>query len=132
MRFLTVDEITRLHTRLIKQTGGIDGLRDTGGLESAVHQPQASFGGEDLYPTLEEKAAALGFSLINNHAFLDGNKRIGHAAVEVFLMLNGYQISADVDIQEELVLGVAAGHTSQDELAQWLAQHVVRLSDNPT
>ncbi len=126
MRYLTLDEVTRLHTLLIKQSGGIDGLRDSGGLESAVHQPQATFGGEDLYPTLEQKAASLAFSLVNNHPFLDGNKRIGHAAMEVFLIFNGYEISASVDVQEDLILSVAAGGTSQDELATWLSQHVVR------
>ena len=71
-------------------------------LESALAQPQMTFGGEDLYPTLVDKAAALGYALIKNHPFLDGNKRTGHAAMEVFLVLNGYEIHADVEEQEHV------------------------------
>lgn len=70
--------------------GGILGLRDRGSLESAVAQPEMTFDGDDLYPTITDKAAALGYSLIQNHPFLDGNKRAGHATMEVFLLLNGY------------------------------------------
>ena len=73
-----------------------------------------TFGGEDLYPTLVDKAAALGFSLILNHPFLDGNKRIGHAVMEVFLILNGYEISATVDEQEQVILALAAGRMSRE------------------
>ena len=76
MIILTVDEIAGLHSKLIKKTGGIDGLRDKGLLESAVFSAQGSFGDEEVYPTVEEKAARLMFALINNHAFVDGNKRI--------------------------------------------------------
>jgi len=74
-RYLTVDEVALIHSRLIEQSGGSTGLRDAGSLESAVSQPLASFGGEDLYPTFVEKAAALAFSLVKNHPFIDGNKR---------------------------------------------------------
>jgi len=85
MRYLSVEEILSLHSLLIAQSGGSQGLRDRGVLESAVAQPQAGFGGEDLYPSLATKAAALGHSLIQNHAFVDGNKRIGHAGMEVLV-----------------------------------------------
>ena len=88
------------------------GLRDRGAIESAVAQPEMTFGGDDLYPTIAEKAAALGHSLIQNHPFIDGNKRVGHAAIEVFLVLNGYEISASVDEQEQTVLTVANGGMS--------------------
>lgn len=88
-------------------------------------KPEASFGGEDLYPNVESKAAALGASLIQNHPFIDGNKRIGHAAMEVFLVLNGFEINASVNEQEELIIGVASGRISRDELSEWLANHVV-------
>src|SRR5215510_6017718 len=108
MRYLSLEEILSLHSLLIAQSGGSSGLRDRGALESAAAQPEASFGGEDLYPGLEAKAAALGHSLIQNHPFLDGNKRIGHAAMEVFLILNGFEIEATVDEQEELIIGVAS------------------------
>jgi len=79
-RYLTLIELERLHRGVIRSTGGTDGLRDRGGLEAAAAQPQMTFDGWDLYPTLAEKAAALAFSLINNRLFIDGNKRIAHAA----------------------------------------------------
>ncbi len=89
MRYLALDEILELYRRIIEQTGGSSGIRDAGALESAVAQPRMTFGGEDLYPTIIEKASALGFSLINNHPFIDGNKRLGHAAIETFLVAAG-------------------------------------------
>lgn len=89
MRYLSVEEVILLHSLLISQSGGSAGLRDRGALESAMAQPEASFGGEELYPSLAAKAASLGHSLIQNHPFVDGNKRIGHGAMEVFLFLNG-------------------------------------------
>ena len=83
MRYLSFEEVVSLHSQIIAQSGGSSGLRDRGALESAVAQPEASFGGQELYPSLAEKTAALGHSLIQNHPFVDGNKRIGHAAMEV-------------------------------------------------
>jgi len=124
MRYLSLEEILSLHSLLIAQSGGSNGLRDRGALESAVAQPEASFGGEDLYPGLNAKAGALGHSLIQNHPFLDGNKRIGHAAMEVFLILNGFEIEATVDEQEELIIGVASSRVSRNELSEWLPNHV--------
>jgi death-on-curing protein len=83
-----------------------------------------TFGGEDLYPTIVEKAVALGFSLIQNHPFVDGNKRTGHAGMEIFLVLNGYQINADVDEQERVVLRVASGEIGRDAFTEWLRAHL--------
>lgn len=88
MRYLTLKEALELHRRIIEQSGGSDGVRDFGLLESALAQPLMTFGGDDLYPTLIEKASALCFSLVSNHPVLDGNKRVGHAAMETFLVLN--------------------------------------------
>lgn len=82
-----------------------------------------TFGGEDLYPSLLEKAAALGFSIIMNHPFVDGNKRIGHAAMETFLVLNGLEINASVDEQERMVLMLAAGELGREAFVEWLQQH---------
>ncbi len=82
-----------------KNRGGIAGVANLGALDSAVAQPRMMFGGNELYPTIVEKAAGLCFFLIKNHAFLDGNKRIGHAAMEVFLVLNGFEISASLEQQ---------------------------------
>jgi death on curing protein len=123
MRFLTVDEVKQIHARLIEESGGSDGLRDEAGLESAVSQPTSTFGGEYLYSTLVEKAAALAYSLVKNHAFMDGNKRIGHAAMEVFLLLNGLELSAEIDEQEKVFLGLAAGSIGRDELIRWISEH---------
>ena len=102
-------------------------MRDRGALESAVAQPEASFGGEELYPSLSEKAAALGHSLIQNHPFVDGNKRIGHGAMEVFLLLNGYEIEALVDEQEKVIIGVASGKISRIEFSEWLGKHLIEI-----
>jgi len=85
------------------------------------------FGGEELYSSLEEKAAALGFALIQNHPFVDGNKRVGHASMEVVLRLNGWEITASVDEQERFILDVAAGAVGRDELTEWLSAHDERL-----
>ena len=110
------------------QSGGSAGLRDLGALESAVAQPRMAFQAADLYPSVEEKAAALGFSLISNHPFIDGNKRIGHAALEAFLMLNGYELAASVDDAERIIMAVASGACSREELATWVYASMVRTS----
>ncbi len=84
-----------------------------------------SYADQELYPTLIEKVAALGFSLINNHPFVDGNKRIGHAALEVTLLMNGYEIQADVDNQEAAILAAAASKMDRQDFLEWLQVHVV-------
>ena len=131
MRYLSLQEVISLHSLLISQSGGSDGLRDRGALESAVAQPEASFGGEDLYADLASKAAALGHSLIQNHPGVDGNKRIGHGAMEVFLLLNGHEIDASVDDQEKIIIEVASGKVSRIELSEWLREHMV-AKNRPT
>lgn len=127
MIYLEVDEGIRLHERVAAQSGGSVGVADPGLLDSAVNQPKMTFGGADLYPTLVEKAAALCFSLAKNHAFHDGNKRIGHAAMESFLVLNGYEITADVDEQERVILEVAASQRSRDEFTEWLRENIAPI-----
>ena len=124
MRYLTLGEVVELHQRLLASTGGAPGIRDLGLLESALAQPKATFDGADLHPTLVDKAAALGFALVANHAFIDGNKRVGHAAMEVFLILNGAEIHASVDEQERLMLDVAAGRINRAGLSDWLRAHL--------
>jgi death on curing protein len=125
MRYLTTGEVLQLH-RLIMAPSGSSIVRDLGALESSVAQPRMSFDGQDLYPAIVDKAAALGFALIMNHPFLDGNKRVGHAALETFLVLNGFEINASVDDQEKMILAVAAGETKREEFLEWLRQHVVK------
>jgi death-on-curing protein len=99
MRYLSLGQVLYLHERIIDTSGGAPGLRDLGVIESSIAQPQATFDGDDLYSSLEEKAAALAYSLVSGHGFVDGNKRVGHAAMEVFLILNGFELEADTDEQ---------------------------------
>jgi death-on-curing protein len=124
MRHLTLGEVVELHQRLLIQSAGAPGVRDLGLLESALAQPHATFDGHDLHPTVVDKASALGFALVANHPFIDGNKRVGHAAMEVFLVLNGYEIDATVEEQERLMLDVAPGLLDRAELAHWLNHHL--------
>ena len=124
MRYLTIGEVITLHRAIVASSGGADGLRDLGALESAIAQPRATFDSIDLYPSLVEKAGALAHGLAMNHPFLDGNKRIAHAAMAVVLDLNGWSIDASVDEQERLMLDLAAGNVSRIELTAWLTAHV--------
>lgn len=128
MRYLTLSEVLELHRRIIQRSGGSLGIRDLNAIESALAQPRMTFGGEDLYATIVEKASAVGFSLIQNHPFIDGNKRIGHAAMETFLVLNGFEISAPVNEQEQIILSVASGTMERAEFLDWLRIHVVKAS----
>lgn len=128
MRYLTLGEVVELHRLVLEVTGGAPGIRDLSALESAIAQPRATFDGTDLYPTLVEKAAALCFALVQGHPFVDGNKRVGHVALETFLVLNGSEIDAAVDDQEHFILGLAAGRISRTELTNWLRQHVKPLA----
>lgn len=128
MRYLTLGEVVELYRSVVQQSGGSAGVRDLGALESALAQPRATFGGQDLHVTLIDKAAALGFfSIILNHPFVDGNKRIGHAAMETFLILNGYEIVANVDEQERTILAVASGEVDCETFAKWREAHVKPL-----
>lgn len=125
MRYLTLSEVLELHRRTIEQSGGASGVRDIGLLESAIAQPRMTFGGDELYLSLPEKAAAIGFSIIMNHPFVDGNKRTGHAATETFLILNGLEISACVDEQERFVLAIASGELGREAFVEWLQQNTI-------
>lgn len=128
MRYLALSEVVELHRRLLEQTGGATGIRDLGALESALAQPRMALAGSDLYPTLAEKAAALCFSLVGNHPFVDGNKRVGHAAMETFLVLNGVEIDAGLDEQERVMLDLAAGRIDRGQLVDWLHHHLKPLA----
>ena len=125
MRYLTLSEVLELHRLAIEQSGGADGIRDQGGLESAVAQPATTYTGQDLYPGVVEKAASLCFSLVMNHAFVDGNKRIGHFAMETFLVLNGKEIAAPVGEQEQVILLLAAGEMERETFTEWLHTHII-------
>src|SRR5258708_4012950 len=120
MRYLDVEDVEIIHTEVIEKIGGSHGIRDRGALESAVIQPQMSFGGNDLYPSVEEKVTALVFSLVKNHPFIDGNKRVGHAAAESFLLINGFQLQGEAEEHERVILQLAAGHLVREELLEWI------------
>ena len=124
MKILTKEQIILLHGQLIKETGGAEGIRDEGLLDSAISNPFQSFDGKDLYPTVLEKGARLGFGLIQNHAFIDGNKRIGAHAMLVFLVLNDFDFSYTQKELTEIILSVAAGEKGCDDLLRWLQSHV--------
>jgi len=127
MRWLSLSEVLILHRRLIEQSGGTTGLRDLGLLEASLAQPRQSFAGIDLYPELSDKADCLGYSLIQNHPFIDGNKRVGHAAMETTLVLNGHELDADVDRAEEAVLNVASGRWGRETFSAWVREHLQPL-----
>ncbi len=124
MRYLSVTEILEIYQRVMEQSGGLMGIRDFGALESAAAQPYMTFDGKELYPSLVEKAAALGFSLIQNHPFVDGNKRTGHAVMALFLSLNGFKIRASIDEQVDIILSVASGNLNRENFTKWLTSHV--------
>jgi death-on-curing protein len=130
MRYLSLGEVVRLHQLLIESSGGAAGIRDVGLLDSALAQPRATFDGRDLHPTLLDKAAALCASLVQNHPFIDGNKRVGHAAMATFLVLNGIDITAPTDEQEALILNLAAGLRHRADLLVWLQDHTVKLGSD--
>jgi len=125
MRYLTLSEILNLYRRIMEQSRGTMGIRNLGAIESALVQPLMTFGGQELYPTIAEKASAIGFSLIMNHPFTDGNKRLGHAAMEVFLVMNGFEINAGIDEQEQVILRLASGLTGREEFTAWLSNHII-------
>jgi death-on-curing protein len=125
VRYLTVAQVLRIHQRLIAVSEGDPAVLDLGKIESAAAQPRMTFDGEPLYPTLALKAAALAFSLCKNHGFQDGNKRISHAAMELFLMRNGHEIEAHVDEQEQVFLQLAAGDLDRERFTAWVQAHVV-------
>jgi len=127
MQYLSLPEVLDLHKTAIEESGGLAGIRDYGALHSACMQPHMTFGGQDLYPTLVEKAVALCFSLVMNHPFVDGNKRAGHVSMEAMLLRNGFEINAPIDEQEALILRLAAGQLSRDEFTKWLQSHLRQL-----
>lgn len=128
MRYLTLTEVLELYRRVIAQSGGALGIHSLGALESALAQPRITFGSEELYPTLVEKASTLAFSIIQNHPFLDGNKRTGHAALEAFLLFNEHELSAPISEQERVILRIAAGDLSRDQLTDWLRLNIVEVT----
>lgn len=124
MKILTKRQILKLHSLLMQESGGIDGLRDEGLLDSAVKQPYQTYAGVELYPTVIDKAVRLGYSLISNHPFVDGNKRIGTHAMLVFLDINGIVLDYDDDDLIQLILQIASGEADDNALNAWVRSHL--------
>ena len=123
MKRLTKRQILLLHSELIRETGGMDGLRDEGLLDSALNAPFQSFGGAQIFPSLQQKAARLGYGLIANHAFVDGNKRIGAHVMLVFLSLNGIELEYTQEQLTDMILKVASGTLQFEDIVTWIIEH---------
>jgi death-on-curing protein len=124
--FFSVDDVLVIHSRVIEEFGGDSGLRDRGLLESAVAMPHSTFNGADLHPGLASKAAASLFHLCANRAFVDGNKRVAVASAEVFLLINGSELSANDDEIEELTLGVVDSQLSKDQVIEFFEKFITK------
>ncbi|MCI6504787.1 MAG: type II toxin-antitoxin system death-on-curing family toxin [Ruminococcus sp.] len=125
MIVLSKQQILLLHSQLISETGGSDGLRDVGLLESAINSPFQQFGNEDLYPTIQQKASRLCFGLVNNHPFIDGNKRIGAHVMLVFLALNGIELEYTQYELSSTILKLASNEISYQQLTRWIINHQI-------
>jgi death-on-curing protein len=121
---LTLEEVLEIHDATLEVHGGLPGIRDEGALASAIGQPYMAMFGADLYPTLCEKAATLCFSLIKNHAFVDGNKRVGLLALSVFLLKNGVTLEATNEEAEQMALSVADSSFDRKDLLTWIEAHI--------
>lgn len=123
MKYISIEYVLKLHEKLIKATGGSIELRDMELLKSAIENSKATFSGEDLYPKIEDKCANICYSLISNHAFVDGNKRIGIYVMLVLLEYNGFKLGFTQNELVDLGLGIAKGEYKQDYIALWIKRH---------
>ncbi|MBY4959469.1 type II toxin-antitoxin system death-on-curing family toxin [Streptococcus suis] len=123
MKVLTVEQVIELHTRLIQATGGLGGVRDVGLIESSLSSAFSTYFGVEKYPSIEEKAARLCYSLVNNHAFLDGNKRMGVFVMIIFLKLNGIVLNQTDEEVVKLGLGVASSELDYDAILEYIRNH---------
>jgi death-on-curing protein len=124
---ITIDEVLILHEKSIQVFGGSHGIRDMGMLESAVERPNATFGGEELYPTIFTKAAAILESIVKNHPFVDGNKRTGWLACFAIMELQGYHFTLTQDEAYDFVIRVASSHLELEDIALFIKLHSVPL-----
>lgn len=120
---LNKEQVLKLHTQLIEATGGSHGIRDENLLDSALNNPFQSFGGEELYSSIQARAAQLCFGLVKNHAMVDGNKRLGVHAMLVFLTMNGYELSYSQTELSDIILSVASGEAGAEDILQWILKH---------
>ncbi len=123
-KFLTISQVLDIHQRQIQRFGGTSGVRDEGLLDSALAQPQATFGGELLHPTIGEQAAAYLYHLAMNHPFIDGNKRTAFAVMDTFITLNGYSLNLSEEQAYNLVIRVVQRGISKEELSAFMELHL--------
>ena len=124
MRAVTAEDVILIHSRVIAASGGMDGLRDRAGLEAALAAPFQSFGGQELFLTDVEKIARLGYGLASNHAFLDGNKRIGAMMTQLLLRWNGYHLMLQPGELSDMFISLAAGRADEQALLGWIRAHL--------
>lgn len=124
MIWISAEDVILIHSRVIEGSGGLDGLRDRDGLEAAVSAPMQTFDGKELYPTDLEKIARLGFGLASNHAFLDGNKRIGAMMTQLLLKWNGYDLTLHSGELADMFIAIADGTAKEKDLLDWIHRHL--------
>ena len=124
MIWISAEDVILIHSRVIEGSGGLDGLRDRDGLEAAVSAPMQTFDGKELYPTDLEKIARLGFGLASNHAFVDGNKRIGAMMTQLLLKWNGYDLTLRSGELADMFIAIAAGTAKEKDLLDWISKHM--------
>ena len=124
MIWISAEDVILIHSRVIEGSGGLDGLRDRDGLEAAVSAPMQTFDGKELYPTDLEKIARLGFGLASNHAFVDGNKRIGAMMTQLLLKWNGYDLTLRSGELADMFIAIAAGKAKEKDLLDWIHAHL--------
>ena len=124
MIWITADDVILVHSRIIRATGGMDGLRDRAALEAAIAAPLQSFGGEELFKDDIEKIARVGYGLAANHAFVDGNKRIGAMMVQLLLKWNGYNLVLASGELADMFIAIADGKSNEKDLLLWIQNHL--------
>ena len=124
MIWISAEDVILIHSRVIQGSGGLDGLRDSAGLEAAIAAPMQTFDGQELYPSDIEKIARLGFGLASNHAFVDGNKRIGAMMTQLLLKWNGYDLTLRSGELAEMFIAIANGAAKEKDLLDWLTAHL--------
>ena len=124
MIWISAEDVIQIHSRVIQGSGGMDGLRNRDGLEAALSAPMQSFDGQDLYPSDIEKIARLGYGLASNHAFIDGNKRIGAMMVQLLLKWNGYRLVLRPGELADMFIAIADGSAAEENLLRWIQSHL--------
>ena len=126
MIWIDAEDVIFIHSRVIQVSGGLDGLRDRAALEAAIAAPLQTFGGHELYPTDVDKISRLGFGLAANHAFIDGNKRIGAMMTQLLLKWNGYQLALREGELADMFIAIADDSADESDLLSWIRAHLVR------